>query len=77
MCIRDRDYPYLCFEQGQKDSFYLSEELLNIENPKKRIIVNDRATIFNLMTGVHGYTISSGDVYKRQLVSSIVSCPPS
>lgn len=76
VCLEDlEDYPYLCFEQGQKDSFYLSEELLNIENPKKRIIVNDRATIFNLMTGVHGYTISSGIINRTLSGQNIVPVP--
>lgn len=69
------DYPCLCFEQGQKDSFYLSEELINMENPKKRIIVNDRATIFTLMVGVNGYTISTGIINGSLNGQEIVSVP--
>lgn len=69
------DYPCLCFEQGQKDSFYLSEELINMENPKKRIIVNDRATIFTLMMGVNGYTISTGIINGSLNGQEIVSVP--
>lgn len=54
------DYPYLCFEQGEYNSFYFSEELLSTMVHKKKITVSDRATLFNLLIGSNGYTISSG-----------------
>jgi DNA-binding transcriptional LysR family regulator len=53
------DYPCLCFEQGQKDSFYLSEELLNV----------------TLMMGVNGYTISTGIINRSLNGQEIVSVP--
>jgi DNA-binding transcriptional LysR family regulator len=54
------DYPYLSYEQGDNNSFYFSEEILSTISHKKNIKVTDRATIFNLMVGLNGYTISSG-----------------
>jgi DNA-binding transcriptional LysR family regulator len=54
------DYPRLSFEQGDYNSFYFSEEILSFERVKKDIRVGDRATIFNLMIGLNGYTISTG-----------------
>lgn len=56
------DYPRLSFEQGEHNSFYFSEEILSTEYAKKDIRVGDRATIFNLMIGLNGYTISTGIV---------------
>ncbi|MDR1067435.1 MAG: LysR family transcriptional regulator [Clostridiales bacterium] len=56
------DYPCLSFEQGEYNSFYFSEEILSASFRKKSIRVSDRATIFNLMIGLNGYTISTGIV---------------
>jgi DNA-binding transcriptional LysR family regulator len=56
------DYPCLSFEQGEYNSFYFSEEILSTAFSKKTIRVSDRATIFNLMIGLNGYTISTGIV---------------
>ena len=56
------EYPCLSFEQGEHNSFYFSEEILSTSFRKKSIRVSDRATIFNLMIGLDGYTISTGIV---------------
>ncbi len=55
-----KDYPYLSFEQGDHNSFYFSEEILSTIRKNKNIRVRDRATLFNLLIGLNGYTISSG-----------------
>ncbi|MEE1124674.1 MAG: LysR family transcriptional regulator [Acutalibacteraceae bacterium] len=54
------DYPFLTFEQGTYNSFYYSEEMFVKEQHKKIIHVSDRATLFNLLIGLNGYTICSG-----------------
>ncbi|MBJ6359775.1 LysR family transcriptional regulator [Paenibacillus sp. GCM10012307] len=54
------DYPYLFFEQGEFNSFHFSEEILSTLSHAKSIRVNDRATLFNLLIGLNGYTISTG-----------------
>jgi DNA-binding transcriptional LysR family regulator len=54
------EYPYLSFEQGEFNSFYFSEEILSTAFHKKSIHVSDRATLFNLLIGLNGYTISTG-----------------
>lgn len=54
------DYPYLSYEQGDNNSFYFDEEIISNRHYKINIKVSDRATIFNLMAGLNGYTISSG-----------------
>ncbi|RUT38521.1 LysR family transcriptional regulator, partial [Paenibacillus anaericanus] len=55
-----QQYPYLSFEQGEYNSFHFSEEILSTLSHKKSIRVNDRATLFNLLIGLNGYTISTG-----------------
>ena len=69
------DYPYLSYEQGEVNSFYFSEEILSTLSHKKSIKVSDRATIFNLMIGVNGYTISSGIISSKLNDDKIVAIP--
>ena len=56
------DLPRLTFDQGANNSFYLAEEILSTLSSAREIRVSDRATIFNLMIGLDGYTISTGIV---------------
>lgn len=69
------EYPYLCYEQGENNSFYFSEEILSTWNRKKEIKVSDRATIFNLMVGLNGYTISSGIISSELNDDKIIAIP--
>lgn len=69
------DYPYLSYEQGDNNSFYFSEEILSTLTRKKNIKVSDRATIFNLMVGLNGYTISSGIISNKLNDDKIVAIP--
>lgn len=69
------DYPYLSYEQGAEASFYFSEEILSTLDHKKTIKVSDRATIFNLMVGLNGYTISSGIISSELNDDKIVAIP--
>ncbi len=54
------EYPCLSFEQGNNNSFYFAEEVLSTYHYKQLIKANDRATMLNLMVGLHGYTLCSG-----------------
>lgn len=69
------DYPYLCYEQGTHNSLYFAEELLSTESHRKTITVTDRATLFNLLRGLDGYTICSGLLNANLNGSDIVSVP--
>ncbi|EMS72739.1 LysR family transcriptional regulator [Ruminiclostridium cellobioparum] len=60
------EYPYLSFEQGDYNAFYFSEEILSTLDRNKNIKVRDRATLFNLVIGLNGYTVSTG-VISREL----------
>ncbi|HWK24550.1 MAG TPA: LysR family transcriptional regulator [Ureibacillus sp.] len=68
-------YPYLSFEQGDYNSFYFSEEILSTISKPKNITVSDRATLFNLLIGLNGYTISTGVISHRLNSKNIVAVP--
>ncbi|MGW8483379.1 LysR family transcriptional regulator [Microbacterium sp. NPDC055903] len=68
------DLPRLTFDQGANNSFYLAEEILSTRSSKQDIRVSDRATIFNLMIGLGGYTISTG-IISDDLDPSIIAVP--
>lgn len=70
-----KDYPRLSYEQGINNSFYFSEELLSHLDSPKSIIVSDRATLFNLLIGLNGYTICSGILSSDLNGTSIVAVP--
>ena len=55
-----KTYPRLSYEQGSHNSFYFSEEILSTVECDKELVVLDRATLFNLLVGLNGYTICSG-----------------
>jgi DNA-binding transcriptional LysR family regulator len=54
------DYPFLSFEQGDRNSFYFAEEMFSLMSYKQIIKVDDRATMLNLMVGMNGFTLCSG-----------------
>lgn len=68
-------YPRLTYEQGTDNSLYFAEELHRMENVPKSIIVSDRATLFNLIIGLNGYTISSGILSSDLNGTEIVAVP--
>lgn len=70
-----QQYPYLSFEQGEFNSFYFSEEILSTVFHKKSIHVSDRATLFNLLIGLNGYTISTGIVSADLNGDNIIAVP--
>ncbi|OQO87629.1 LysR family transcriptional regulator [Enterococcus casseliflavus] len=68
-------YTYLSYEQGETNPFYFSEEILSTLQRKKHIRISDRATIFNVMVGLNGYTISSGIISSELNDEKIVAIP--
>lgn len=69
------EFPYLSYEQGIHNSFYFSEEILSQEHHKKSIVVSDRATLFNLLIGLDGYTIATGILNSNLNGDNIVAIP--
>ena len=69
------EYPYLSFEPGEHTSFYFSEEIFSDYERKKNIRVRDRATLFNLLIGLNGYTVCSGVIDKKLNGKDIIAVP--
>ena len=67
-------YPSLSYEQGIYSTDYFAEEILRNDLGTKIIRVSDRATLFNLLIGLNGYTFSSG-IISSELNPKIVSIP--
>ena len=68
-------YPRLSYEQGEHNSFYYFEEIQSTLPRKKDIVVTDRATLFNLVIGLNGYTICSGVINSKLNGESIIALP--
>lgn len=68
-------YPYLSFEQGEHNSFYFSEEIFSESERKRNIRVRDRATLFNLLIGINGYTVCSGVIDETLNGTDIIAVP--
>lgn len=68
-------YPRLSYEQGEHNSFYFSEEIQSTLDSVKEIMVSDRATLFNLLIGLNGYTICSGIINEELNGKNIVAVP--
>lgn len=76
LTLRDlAPYPRLSYEQGDHNSFYFAEEIQSTLQRKKNILVRDRATLFNLLIGLNGYTICSGVISRTLNGPNIVSRP--
>lgn len=70
-----KTYPRLTFEQGVHSSYYLSEEIHSTAESYKDIRVTDRATLFNLVIGLNGYTISTGVLSSDLNGEEIIAVP--
>ena len=68
-------YPDLSFEQGEHNSFYYAEERYSRVLRKKNIRVRDRATLFNLLIGLNGYTVCSGVIDENLNGKNIIAVP--
>ena len=72
-----KPFPYLTYEQGNFNSFYFAEEPLtaiDFDCPRN-IKVRDRATLFNLLIGLDGYTICSGVISHKLNGKEIIAKP--
>ncbi len=69
------DYPRLSYEQGSHNSFYFSEEILSTLDSDRDIVVCDRASLFNMLVGLNGYTICSGIINEELNGPGIVARP--
>lgn len=70
-----KGYPFLSFEQGSHNSFYFSEEITGGIEHDMTIKVSDRATLFNLLVGLDGYTVCTGIISAELNGENIIAKP--
>ncbi len=70
-----KPFPCLSFEQGDKGSLYLAEEILSTYDYGRSIKTCDRATMLNLMVGLNGYTLCSGIICNELNGTNYVAVP--
>ena len=70
-----KPYPRLSYEQGSHNSFYFSEEILSTLDSDREIVVCDRASLFNMLVGLNGYTICSGVISEELNGPNIIAKP--
>ena len=70
-----KPYPRLSYEQGSHNSFYFAEEILSTMDCDKELVICDRATLFNMLVGLNGYTICSGVISKELNGPNIIAKP--
>lgn len=70
-----KPYPRLSYEQGSHNSFYFSEEILSTMDSDRELVVCDRATLFNMLIGLNGYTICSGVINEELNGPNIIARP--
>ncbi|MBO4697276.1 MAG: LysR family transcriptional regulator [Lachnospiraceae bacterium] len=70
-----KPYPRLSYEQGSHNSFYFSEEILSTMDCDRELVVCDRATLFNLLIGLNGYTVCSGVINEELNGPGIIAKP--
>ena len=59
----------------ERNSFYYAEEFLSMLDMPKNIQVRDRATMFNLIIGLNGFTVCSGVISEELNGSQIIARP--
>ena len=70
-----KPFPRLSYEQGIHNSFYFSEEIMSVLDCDKEILVCDRASLFNMLVGMNGYTICSGVISEALNGDNVVARP--
>lgn len=70
-----REYPYVSYEQGEHNSTYFAEELVEAFHASKHVEISDRATLMNLLLITDAYTVGTGIMPSALNKGDIVSVP--
>lgn len=74
-CEELKDYPYVSYAQGEHDSAYFTEELMDISAVDKHVEISDRATLMNVLMVTDAYTVGTGIMPSALNRGDIVSVP--
>ena len=70
-----KDYPYVSYAQGEHDSAYFTEELMDDTAVDKHVEISDRATLMNVLMVTDSYTVGTGIMPSALNRGDIVSVP--
>ena len=70
-----KDYPYVSYAQGEHNSSYFAEELVEMVEADKHIEISDRATLMNVLMVADAYTVGTGVMPSALNRGDIVSVP--
>ena len=70
-----KKYSYVSYEQGEHNSSFFTEELIDTMNTDKHIEISDRATLMNVLMLTDSYTIGTGIMPSALNKGDIVSIP--
>ena len=70
-----KDFPYVSYEQGEHNSDYFTEELMDASYIPKHIEISDRATLMNVLLLTDAYTVGTGMMPSALNKGDIVSVP--
>ena len=70
-----KDYPNMTFDQGDASTLYFAEEIFSDNDYPRKVQVNDRATMLNLMKGIQGYTLCSGIICEELNGDDCIAVP--
>ena len=68
-------FPYVSYEQGEHNSAFFTEEMIDGAAVDKHIEISDRATLMNLLLISDAYTIGTGIMPSALNSGDIVSIP--
>ena len=70
-----KEYPYVSYEQGEHNSTFFTEELMDTTYIDKHIEISDRATLMNVLMLTDSFTIGTGIMPSALNKGDIVSIP--
>ena len=70
-----KEYPYVSCAQGEQNSDYFTEELMDASYMDKHIEISDRATLMNMLLVTDAYTVGTGIMPSALNDGDIVSIP--
>ncbi len=70
-----KDYPCVSFEQGDQNSLYFAEEIIENGEYEKTIRCSDRASMINMLVGLNGFTYAACVTYNEFNGGKCVAIP--
>lgn len=68
------NYPYLTYQQDDV-LLHFAEEVVNVDNIRKRVYLQDRGTMNNLLSHTDGYNLGTGCIVNHYMNPNIISIP--